>query len=426
MSATKKNIVILGGGLCGLKVAIDLAKKMQKNPQKLAQYRLIVVNETNVHVYHSDLYEIASAYNEKITQACLTAMEDSVCIKINDVAKKAGFTFYRDRITKIDPDKKTITLKKRKNLDFEYLVVALGSVTNYYGDTSIEEHSFPLKELTDALTINCHIDQLFRERWEKKGKEKVSIAIGGGGATGIEFSCELIGFLNKLSKKYEFSKKDLDLCIIDGGYEFLKLGKKPNSIVKKRLRSLGIKPMQGTYIKGYENGELLLEDKKTKEKSAKKNDVLIWTGGIKANPLLSSFEKINKHGELDVDPMLECKEYRKIYAGGDNATIMHPRTGELVPKTGQFAAQEGKIIASNIWADINQQYKKQFKPFLKGYLVPLGGKKYMFIRGKLVFTGIIPFLMKKVHDIMYFNWYMPLSTAVKRIFTKEKIFVQND
>ncbi len=426
MSSTKKNIVIIGGGLCGLKVATELSKKLKQTPETSKHYRLIVVNETNVHVYHSDLYEIASAYNEKITQACLTALEDSVCIKITDVAKKSGFTFYRDRVTAIDTDKKTITLKKRETLDYEYLVVAVGSVTNYYNIPGIEDHSFPLKELTDALTINCHLDQLFQERAEKKTDEKVCIAIGGGGATGIEFSCELIGFLNKLSKKYSFSRKDVDLSIIDGGYEFLKLGKKPNQIVKKRLKKLGIKPMQGTYIKGYENGNLILEDKKTKETSTQKNDVLIWTGGIKANPLLQSFSKLNKYRELDVNEMLECTAYPNIFAGGDNATITHPKTGEFIPKTGQFAAQEGKIIAYNIWADINKQYKKQFKPFLKGYLVPLGGKRYMFIRGNIVFSGIIPFLMKKVLDIMYFNWYMPLTTAVTRIFTKEKIFVQND
>src|SRR5690606_13546082 len=117
-------------------------------------------------------------------------------------------------------------------------------------------------------------------------------------------------------------RKDIELSIIDGGSEFLGLGKKPSSIVKKRLRKLGIKAMQETYIKGYKNGMIMAEDKKTKKQTRVPADILIWTGGIKGNPLLQTFEHLNQRGELEVKETLESVHYPNIFAGGDNATIL--------------------------------------------------------------------------------------------------------
>lgn len=421
----KKNIVIIGAGFCGLIAAKKLAQKLNANPKKKKEYQIILINKTDVHVYHSDLYEISAAYNKEITKACLSALEDSVCIKIHETTDKYGIKFLQKKVGSIDPADKTITLKNKKKIPYEYLIVAVGSVTNYYGITGLEEHAYPLKNLQDALALNCHVDQYFRELWEKKEQKDVSIVIGGGGATGVEYACEIIGQLAKLSSKYNFDPKRVNVSIVDGGGQFLGLGKKTSDIALRRLKKLGIKPVKA-YIKEYRDNSLVLEDKNTKKQTTMPADILIWTGGIKSNPLLTCFDQLTKRGELEASPTLESPHYENLYVGGDNASIIDAKTKEPIPKMGQFAFQEGRLIARNIWAKINGEKQKEFHAVNKGYLVPLGKRTYLYNKGNFTITGLIPFFMRRANDILYFSHFMPLHKAVSRIFKKERIFVQND
>lgn len=421
----KKNIVIIGGGFCGLIAAKKLAQKLNADSNKKQEYQVVLINNTDVHVYHSDLYEISAAYNKKITRACLSALEDSVCIKIHETTDKYNINFMKEVVQSIDPNKKEVLLKNGKSVPYEYLVVAAGSVTNYYDIPGLEEHSFPLKNLQNALALNCHIDQFFHDQWEKKKEGNVSIVIGGGGATGVEYACEIVGYIKKLSSKYHFDPGTVTIKIIDGDGQFLGLGEKTSNIAKKRLKKLGIKPIKA-YIKECKKGDILIENKETQEERLIPADILIWTGGIKVNPLLSSFKKRTKRGELEADKTLQSPHYENVYVGGDNASIIDPKTNKPVPKMGQFAFQEGSLIAHNIWASINGKQQKTFTPLNKGYIVPLGKKTYLYNKGNFTMVGIVPYIMRRVHDILYFAHFMPLTKAIKRIFKKEQIFIQND
>ena len=159
-------------------------------------------------------------------------------------------------------------------------------------------------------------------------------------------------------------------------------------------------------------------DKKTGKTTISPADILVWTGGIKVNPLL-------KTGELEVTEALEYKKNPNIFAGGDNAFIKD-KSGKPIPKIGQLAIQEATIIAHNIWAKINGEKQKKFHPLIKGFIIPLGGRNYMYSNNGYAITGVIPFLIRRSLDIFYFNKYMPLSIAISRIFQKSKIFKTND
>lgn len=426
LAQKKKNIVILGGGVCGLMVAKKLAHKLEQHEKIGKEYRLIVINKTTVHVYQSDLYEISTAYNKEINAECLTALEDAVCINIDEAAEHMGIDFIRDMVTAIDPDKKKVSLRKGEDISYEYLVVAVGSVTNFYGIPGLAEQAHSLKTLADALALNCHIDQFFYMRWKKNDTSPASFIIGGGGATGVEYACELIGYVEQLSHKYHFDPAKVTVSIVTGSPDLIGIGEKPSKIAERRLKKLGIETVFNTYIQGFQNDTIQIEHKETGTKGSMPADILIWTGGIKPNPLTQAFKKTTKSGELEVKKTLEYREYPRVYAGGDNAAVLDPETNKPVPKTGQFAMQEGKAIADNIWAAINGKEQKEFQPFLKGYIVPLGGKYWMFHRKNITLAGFIPYLMRRVHDILYFAHYMPLRKAVSRIFHKERIFVKND
>ncbi|MCC7196584.1 FAD-dependent oxidoreductase [Candidatus Peregrinibacteria bacterium] len=423
IKTNKKNIVILGAGFTGLRAAKQLASRLRFNKE----YQIILVDRRNIHVYNGDLYEISTAYNEKMTQACQTKLQDAVTITMKRALKGLPVVHAQSTAKSIDPKNKTVTLSKYGEIPYEYLVMALGSVTNYYNIPGLAENSFPLKTVENALAINCHLDQMFRERYEKKDTHKVHIAVGGGGYTGAEFACELVGCIKKLGHKYHFNpEKDVEISIIQGSDEFVGLGKKVSDITIKRFKQLRIKPITNTRISGYNGKTLKTIDKKGVPHPDIHTDMLVWTGGIMVNPLLKSFPVLHESGGLETYSTLESPHYPKVYAGGDNATIFDPKRHNLVPKIAQLAIQQGRLIGENIYADIIGKKQKEYHPVFKGYIVPLGGTYFVYSRGMVTFAGIIPYMMRRYVDFHYFASWMPFGAAIKKWMHTENIFLQND
>ncbi len=213
----KKHIVILGGGYCGLRVAKLLAKKLEK----YEDYQVILVDKKPLHLYAADLYEIATAYYPQINQACLRELSDSITIPFPEVLKGTSVCFLRDTIERIDYPKKSVRLKNSGEVSFEYLVVTLGAASNFYQFPGVEENAFPLKTIEDGLALECHFEQLFRERKEKNIHTPLHVVVGGGGFTGVEYACELPGFIKKLSKKYSFDPLEVKIQVVQSGSELV-------------------------------------------------------------------------------------------------------------------------------------------------------------------------------------------------------------
>ena len=421
MKPKKKNILILGSGFCGLQAAIELAKQLHNEPN----YQIIVIDKNTSHIFHADLYEIAAAYNKKITTSCLHKLSETVSIPLKKTLKHKNIEVVQDEILAIDKIEKTIQLKKNGDYHYEYLVMALGSVINFYNIPGLEEHSLPLKTLHDALALSCHLDQYFKNYHESHQTHDVHIVIGGGGFTGVEYACEVVGYVNKLSKKYRFAKNKAKITIVQGGDQFIGLGKKVSDIALKRFNDLNIKPISNHRISKYDGKtlELMAPDQTIRQIPA---DILVWTGGIKANPLLNNFEKRDKSGCLEVGPTLECTHYPQIYAGGDNASVFDAKSESYLPKIAHFAIQQGKVIGENIAASIRGETQKTYHPHFKGFIVALGGKYFVFQRKNITLKGIIPYLIRKVEIFLYFKSLISFKWAYKKIITNEHIFEQND
>ncbi len=418
----KKNIVILGSGFCGLHVAKKLAKKLRFSKD----YQIILVDRREVSIVNGDLYEISSAYNKRITQECLRTLRDSVSISIRQVLHGLKVIFLRDLITNIDHKSKKVILRGKGEIPYEYLVLTLGSVTNYYDIPGLAEHSYPLKTVEDAMALNCHFDQFFRERWEKKEHKKVHIVVGGGGFTGVEYACELSGCVKKLAKKYGFDPSEVAITIVQGSKEFVGLGKKVSDIAYRRFKKLGIRPMTNARIAGYDGKHLTICNKDGTCSRSTPADIFIWTGGVKPNPLVQSFEILDPSGALEVHQNLESPHYPGVYAGGDNAAIFDPINHSLVPKLAQLAVQQGSLISHNIWAAINGRAQKLYMPFFKGFIVPMGGRYFVYHKGNITFSGIIPYIMRRFVDLWYFMSLLKPGAALKKWIHTENIFIQND
>jgi NADH dehydrogenase len=416
----KKNIVILGAGYCGISAAKELAARIKNLPE----YQIILIDKKAAHTFSADLYEIGTAFYPHMTESCKHELKDTASIPLREALKWLDITFLQAAIEKIDHSHQKITLSNGTVVPYEYVIVALGSVTNFYNLPGVEQHGFPLKTADHAIALNCRLEELFRRCVREKGKT-LKIVVGGGGFTGVEYACELPGFVRKLQFKYRCKNK-VEITVIQSGHELVGLGQKVSDITMRRFRKLGIKALLHSRIYSYDGHHLTIADEKGKHQRMVPADLLIWTAGIKPNPLLRSFEKLSPSGAMEVLPTLESTHYSKVYAGGDNADIYDSATQHFLPKLGQLALQEGKAIADNIWADIVGKPQRPYRPAFKGFIVALGGKYFVYNKGRITFAGLLPGLLRRLFIFWYFARLMPLQKTFKKWWHTGEIYARND
>jgi NADH dehydrogenase len=405
-----------------------LSKHLQ-NPD----FEIVLIDRSPKHVYLAELYEIASAYYEEPRDdRCSNELAQTLSIGLNHRFKQQPVKVLVDQISKIDTTKKILKLEKTPSLSYDYLVVSLGSVTNFYNIAGLENNPqqhpqqvYELKTLEQSLQLNCDLENFFQQ--PKNQNREINIIIGGGGFTGAELAAELVGFIRKLAKKYHFNSSLVHLKVIQSSPQMINLGEKISELTIKRFNKLGIQSYLNSRILSYQNHHLQIQNTENQQIFDLPADFLIWTAGIKPNPLLKqSFSKVSPAGELETSATLEALHYPGVFAGGDNALIFDPKTQKPIPKLGQLAIQHGVLIAKNIIKKINQQPLENYSPSFKGFIISLGGRYGLYCKGKLAFGGFIPFLLKKAFDLYYYLTILPIRSALQKWWKNFIIFSHND
>lgn len=417
-----KQVLILGAGVAGLHCAQKLAKEA---PSEL---RITLVDSSDVHVLRADLYEVATAFNKEITDECMVRLKSTVATPILSLVDPDRVQFVRDEVICIDPKKKTVLLKKGKQLKFDFLVVTMGSITNFFKVPGIEKNAFPFKSVTDALAINCHLDQLFHSVWKSKKNRSIYLTIGGGGATGCELAGELSFAIKKLCKKYRFPSAKVHIDLVQSGQDLGGMEAKGSEKIFKRLSALGVCIYRGYRITKLTQKKVLLLDSNKKLKTLH-SDMLIWTAGVSIHSTIQSSLGDSKKGEaIVVKPTLEAQNYPGIFAAGDNAYLENPhRAGERVAMLARPAWKEGNLIAENLIRLIDSRDMRIFKPFAREWVIlPLGGKYALFQCGPFFMGGFLPWLLRRFVILRYHLSTMSLSRAFKKWQVAGELFEQND
>jgi NADH:ubiquinone reductase (H+-translocating) len=422
-----KRIVILGAGYSGIRTALYLSKHLGRD-----DFEIVLIDRSHKHVYLAELYEIASAYyQEPRTDRCSNELAQTLSIGLTHRFKNQPVKVLIDQVLEIDHQKKQLKLEENSPLEYEYLVVSLGSVTNFYNIPGLENSKsaqpqvYELKTLQQSLQLNCDLENFFQQ--PQNQNREINIVIGGGGFTGAELAAELVGFIRKLAKKYHFNSSLVHLKVIQSAPQMINLGEKISDLTIKRFNKLGIQSYLNSKILSYKNKHLQIENTQNQQKFDLATDFLIWTAGIKPNPLLKqSFSKLSPSGELETTPTLESLHYSNVFAGGDNALIFDPKTSKPLPKLGQLAIQHGVLIAKNLLHKINNQPQENYHPAFKGFIISLGGRYGLYCKGKIAFGGIIPWLLKKAFDLYYYLTILPLRLALQKWWKNFIIFSHND
>jgi len=417
----QKNIIILGGGFGGIQAALSLSKKLQKIKEKNG-YRIIVIDKKEYHTFTPLLYEIATTSEQTANDLRL---KHFVTYNLKHVLHNEHISVIQDTVFDINFEKQSVKLEHREIL-FEYLVIALGAQTNYFGIPGLQKYALPLKTFEDAIAIRNSIEN------QVKQNDHVHIVVGGGGPTGVELAGEIKSWGCKLMGEL-YKECVIDITIVDGSSMILPmLHKKTAEKAAKRLEKFGVKIVTNRRITEVTEKQVILDDKETFP-----YDICIWAGGVKAtefkNPLPVQYEK---KGRIEITNTLQCinvnsknKQYKNVYAVGDIVCAHDPETGIATPLMARPAITQGKIVAQNIINQIKYGEKAEIQTYsFKNYpyIIPVGGKYAITKIGSFTISGVLGWIFKGIVELEYFLSILPFSQAIETWFRGFLIFIKND
>lgn len=415
--SVNKKIVILGGGFGGVRAALDLSRGLPKA-------RIILVDANSYHSFPSDFYEIsaslfAARYVGKREE--FLKLRSTIAIPFSDIFEKCrNVEFQQGAAMGIDFLKREVLLDSGK-VHYDFLILALGSQTNFFAIPYLAERSLELKSAADALNIRSALEELF----ESRGKhEVISVVIGGGGFTGCELAGELAPSLKKFAKRFSHPVENVSLTLLEGKSRLLSslapwFGEK----AKKRLEALGVKVKLESFITEVREKEVLL-----KGKPPLSCDLLIWAAGVRANRLVDALKGVKrmKDSRLAVDGHLHLIHSRNTFVIGDLADTAPLGSTEPLPLLAQVAISQGRYVAEVLGAEVEGRAFAPFRPPVSGFLIPLGGKYALLGFGFVRLSGFLPWCLKRLVALKYFLSILPFFRAFSLWWRGSRIFTQND
>lgn len=382
MASTKTNIVVIGAGYGGITAALRAARLFRDRPE----VQVHLVDRNPYHLLKTQLHEAAVHKTE-------------VAIPIERLIRKRNILFHLAEVGRIDPDQRVVSIPGGI-LPFDFLIVALGSQTNFYGIPGLQEHSFTLETLADAQEIHDHIAKLCArassEPDEAQRRNLLRFVIGGGGLSGVEFAAEFAENSVHCTRNYHLSLDEVEIILVEAGNRIMpSMEESISASVLKKLSEKRVKVLTETRIVSRTSCTVTLSSGKILE-----TNTLVWTGGIHITDLFrESRLKIGKLGRVVVDNFLRVENYPFIYAIGDNALAMNPRTGNPVPTAAQFALQQGRLVAKNVYAAVTGGSMTPYSPKVWGEVVSLGrhlaaGWLALPFVKKIAFVGFLGSLIK--------------------------------
>jgi len=406
----KKKIVILGSGFA----AVECAKKLENEFGNDSEIEIVMIGEDNFLLFTPMLPQVASGMIET----------RHIVFPIRTICKKTKF--YEGRIKNIDPYGKLVTLwgtgdKRSISIHYDFLVVALGSETNFFGMADVEKNAYTMKTLNDAVMLrNRIIDMLEQAENETNPilrKSFLNFVVVGGGFAGIETAGELMDLLLDVRKYYpSIQKNDLKVIVLEAMGEILPgFNKKLAKFAEQKLKERGIDIQLKKAVTSFDGNEVTIKTlDETPKDSIDQSEInsiitktLIWTAGTTpVNTIKRSMFKTEK-GKIIINDFLEVEKFPGVFAIGDCALFIDPVTNRPFPPTAQIAEAQAKMAAKNLISLIKNSEKKKFVYHSKGQLAIIGKR-----------TGIATFLGVNISGFL--AWLIWRNVYLSKIPTFDK------
>jgi len=382
----KKKIVILGSGFAAVECARQLEAEFGKDPG----IELVMIGEDNFLLFTPMLPQVASGMIET----------RHIVFPIRTICKKTKF--YEGRIKNIDPYGKLVTIwgtgdKRSISIHYDFLVVALGSETNFFGMADVEKNAYTMKTLNDAVMLRNRVIDMFEQAENETNpilrKSFLNFVVVGGGFAGIETAGELMDLLLDARKYYPtIHKEDLKVIVLEAMGEILPgFNKKLADFAKKKLIERGIDIQLKKAVTSFDGNEVTIKTlDETPKDSIDQSEIesiitktLIWTAGVTpVNTIKRSMFKTEK-GKIIINNFLEVPKFPGVFAIGDCALFIDPITNRPFPPTAQIAEAQAKMAAKNLISLIQNSEQEKFVYHSKGQMAIIGKRS-----GIATFLGV--------------------------------------
>ncbi|KGR75578.1 NAD(P)/FAD-dependent oxidoreductase [Ureibacillus sinduriensis] len=382
-----KEIVILGAGYGGLLTALTLRKYVSKEEAKVT-----VVNKYPTHQLITELHRLAGG----------TTTERAISFPLTKLFKDKDVNIVVNEVKSFSVENKEVHMVDGSVMQYDNLVVALGSQTGFFGIPGLEENSMVLKSVDDANRINHHIESKIAAFAKTKNPADGTIVIGGGGLTGVELVGEIVDNFPKIARKYGIDFNELSIKLVEAGPKILPV--LPDDLIARATDSLtkrGVEFLTGLPVTGVEGNKISLKDGSTIEANT-----FIWTGGVAALPLVQESGLECDRGKAVIDEYLRSKSHPEVFVVGD-ASVALPADGgrPLFAPTAQVAWQMGETAGYNLYATLEGQKLEVFNPVNSGTLASLGRKDGVATVGSnnIPLKGLPASLMKEASHVRYLS-----------------------
>ena len=422
MVRNKKKIIILGGGFAGVECARQLESEFGNDPK----IELVMVSEDNFLLFTPMLPQVASGMIET----------RHIVLPIRTICQKTKF--YEGRVKNIDPYGKLVTLwgtsdKRSISIHYDFLVVALGSETNFFGMTNVEKNAYTMKTLNDAVMLrNRVIDMLEQAENETDPilrKSFLNFVVVGGGFAGIETAGELMDLLLDARKHYPtIHKDDLKVIVLEALPMILPgFNEKLAEFAKEKMVDRGIEIRLQTAVTSFDGNEVTTKALEQNPKNSTDESIvdairtktLIWTAGVTpVNTIKRSMLKTDR-GKVIINEYLEAEGFPNVFAIGDCALFLNSETKRPFPPTAQIAEAQAKTAAKNLKAVIKNSEKEKFEFHSKGQMAIIGKRSgiatflgmnisgfWAWLIWRNVYLSKIPTLDKKIR--VFLDWTIDL------------------
>ncbi len=381
----KPKVVIVGAGFGGLQAA-----KALKN----APVEVILVDKNNYHTFQPLLYQVATAALEP----------EEIAHSIRGIYhRQDNLNFRLAEVVGINWEENRLLVREGPSITFDYLILAAGATTNYFGIEGVQEHAFPLKSVPEAINIRSHVIRQFENadiRRESITDGILTFVVVGGGPTGVEMAGALMELFKMVLSK-DFPRLEISqarVVLVEAQNRLLApFHEKLREKALQTLRKQGVEVLLNEYVTRATADAVYLKSGMTIP-----TQTLIWAAGVQANPLAKMLGlEQTRGGRLVVKENLSLPDQANVFVIGDMAASKDSQ-GALYPQLAQVAIQGANHVAEQIKLDLKNE---PFTPFCYsdlGIMATIGRHAAVAeLPSGLRFSGVIAWLMWLFLHLMY-------------------------
>jgi NADH:ubiquinone reductase (H+-translocating) len=392
--ATRPHVVIVGAGFGGLAAARALRR---------VEVDVTIVDRNNYHLFQPLLYQVASGLLDP----------SAIASPVRTIVRRArNVDVLRAEVTAVDLEQRRV-VTSAVTLDYDYLVIASGSVTDYFGNEDARKQSIGLKDLSEALSLRSHLLGCF----ERAGltidadtrQRLLTFAVVGAGPTGVEYSGAVAELINHvLPKDYRrIDFAEVSVVLIEAGDRILaSFAPRLSRLAMRSLERKGVRIILGEAVRGVDDHGLVLAGGERVE-----TNTIVWTAGVRAaSPLHLQGDAVARGGRVKVTSSLQLSSHPEVFVIGDAAAV--GQAGAVLPMLAPVAIQGGKYVGRVIAARLHGRDIPAFHYRDKGTMATVGRGAAVAQIGPVHINGLVGWFLWIFVHLLYLVGFRSRALAL--------------